>query len=97
MKTTMSGDLRLRASTCRVTGSYQGLLFRRNGTTYESLDTNGVLHATTVSENQGAFLDVPANLAGGLVFRSSDGLVKARFSSNSSVRLRGVRRCSAVN
>jgi hypothetical protein len=97
MKTTMSGDIRLRASTCRVTGSYQGFLFRRSGVTCESLDTNGAIHATTVSENQGTWLDVASNLAGGLVFRSSDGQVKAHFSNSSVVRLRGVRRCSAVN
>jgi hypothetical protein len=97
MKATMSGDMRLRASTCSVTGSYQGFLFKRSGVTCESLDTNGAIHTTTVSENQGAWLDVPSNLVGGFVFRSSDGQVRAHFSNSSVVRLRGVRRCSAVN
>ena len=98
MKATMTGDMRLRASSCKISGNYQGLLFKQSGTAYESLDTNGALHATTVSENQAAWLDIPANLTGGLVFRSTlDGQVKACFSTASIARLRGTRRCGAVN
>jgi len=100
LKNTVSGDMRLRATNpCKLSGNYQGFLFKYNGTTCESLDTNGFIHCTDVPVNgdQGYWLNVPSNLIGGLVWRASDGEVKVHFSSGNIVRVRGSKSCGSVN
>ncbi len=96
MKQSMTGNMLLSASSCFQSGNHKNLLIRYNGTTYASLDSLGVIHASSVVEEQGSWLDVPGNLISGLIFKSVEGNTKLHIGNNSVIKIRGFRNCNSL-
>jgi hypothetical protein len=75
---------RLQVKGAITTGALSGLRFGSAA----SMATNGDLVCTSVLSNQSAWLDVPGNLTGGLIFRAPNGNVTMHFASSGAIRTR---------